>query len=43
MPSCSYIEVKNVVHEFVAGDTSHPKQEHIYAKLQKLDKKMKEA
>ncbi|KAF8390580.1 hypothetical protein HHK36_025107 [Tetracentron sinense] len=35
-PGCSWIEVNNVVHEFVAGDNSHPRSEEIYSKLVEL-------
>ncbi|PKU59346.1 pentatricopeptide repeat-containing protein At5g66520 isoform X1 [Dendrobium catenatum] len=30
VPGCSFIELENVVHEFVAGDRSHPKTNEIY-------------
>lgn len=32
-PGCSLIEMNGSVHEFVAGDKSHPQCEQIYAKL----------
>jgi pentatricopeptide repeat protein len=35
-PGCSWIEVKNTVHTFVADDTSHPQVEEIYAILERL-------
>ncbi|OVA17582.1 Pentatricopeptide repeat [Macleaya cordata] len=40
-PGCSWIEVNNVVHEFVAGDDSHPCSKEIYKKLAELSEKMK--
>uniref|UniRef100_UPI0040747504 Synthetic PPR-DYW protein n=1 Tax=synthetic construct TaxID=32630 RepID=UPI0040747504 len=42
-PGCSWIEVNNKVHEFVAGDKSHPQTKEIYAELERLSKQMKEA
>eukprot|EP01018_Ginkgo_biloba_P022920 Gb_32227 [translate_table: standard] len=42
-PGCSWIEVKNKVHVFLAGDKSHPQSEKIYAMLESLCRKMKEA
>ncbi|CAH9103685.1 unnamed protein product [Cuscuta epithymum] len=38
MPGCSSIEVDNVLHEFVAGDTSHPQFPQISALLDKISK-----
>eukprot|EP01018_Ginkgo_biloba_P009699 Gb_23924 [translate_table: standard] len=35
-PGCSWIEVKNRVHTFVVGGRSHPQEEKIYAKLERL-------
>lgn len=40
-PGCSWIEVDNVVHEFVARDDSHPFSKDIYAKLEELSEKLK--
>eukprot|EP00253_Pinus_taeda_P006015 PITA_06015 len=40
---CSWIEVKNKVHTFVAEDTSHPQSKEIYAMVEKLVMQMKEA
>lgn len=34
--ACSWIEVKNKVHAFLSGDTSHPMADEIYAELEKL-------
>ncbi|XP_059063472.1 pentatricopeptide repeat-containing protein At5g39350 [Cryptomeria japonica] len=42
-PGCSLIEVNNKVHSFLVGDRSHPEYEKIYAYLQTLNRKMKEA
>jgi pentatricopeptide repeat protein len=36
MPGCSWIEVNNNVHTFLAGDISHPESEKIYATLESL-------
>ena len=33
---CSFIEVDNMVHSFVVGDTSHPQSEKIYETLKIL-------
>eukprot|EP01018_Ginkgo_biloba_P012288 Gb_00683 [translate_table: standard] len=35
-PGCSWIEVKNKVHSFLAEDRSHAQTEKIYAKLKEL-------
>ncbi|KAF3448267.1 hypothetical protein FNV43_RR08980 [Rhamnella rubrinervis] len=40
-PGYSWIEVKNVVHEFRSGDRVHPELATIHKKLIELDKKMK--
>ncbi|KAL4194992.1 hypothetical protein AMTRI_Chr05g71220 [Amborella trichopoda] len=42
-PGCSWIEVNNKVHVFLAGDRSHPQHEEIYATLDNLTRKLKEA
>eukprot|EP01018_Ginkgo_biloba_P018613 Gb_39440 [translate_table: standard] len=42
-PGCSLIEVNNKVHEFLVGDRSHPQSNKIYAMLESLTSKMKEA
>eukprot|EP01018_Ginkgo_biloba_P003869 Gb_21351 [translate_table: standard] len=42
-PGYSWIEVTNRVHTFFAGDRSHRQTEKIYAVLEDLDGKMKEA
>jgi pentatricopeptide repeat protein len=38
----SWIEVKNAVHAFGVGDTSHPQTAEIYAKLNELIRQIKE-
>eukprot|EP01018_Ginkgo_biloba_P023510 Gb_17379 [translate_table: standard] len=43
MPGCSWIEVKNKVHAFLAGDKSHPQSDKIHAMLKSLVEQMKEA
>ncbi|KAF8410965.1 hypothetical protein HHK36_003503 [Tetracentron sinense] len=40
-PGCSSIEVDNVVHEFVAGDTSHQKFPQINAFLDEIAKELR--
>eukprot|EP01018_Ginkgo_biloba_P030250 Gb_03345 [translate_table: standard] len=42
-PGCSWIEVKNRVHAFLAGDRSHSQSEEIYAMMENLTSEMKEA
>ncbi|RWR78239.1 pentatricopeptide repeat-containing protein [Cinnamomum micranthum f. kanehirae] len=39
----SWIEVKNKTHSFVARDRSHPLADQIYAKLEELNSKLKDA
>ncbi|CAK9174588.1 unnamed protein product [Ilex paraguariensis] len=41
--ACSWIEVKNNVHAFLSGDTSHPMSDEIYAELEKVGGLMAEA
>lgn len=41
MPGCSYIEVSKRVHEFVAGDTSHPDFDRLYQILCKINGQIK--
>lgn len=36
LPGCSKIEVNGTVHEFVAGDSSHPEAEKIYRKWDEI-------
>ncbi|WCJ30133.1 Pentatricopeptide repeat (PPR) superfamily protein [Euphorbia peplus] len=42
-PGCTLIEVGQVPHVFISGDRSHPQSTAIYAELEKLTGKMKEA
>eukprot|EP01018_Ginkgo_biloba_P005421 Gb_25283 [translate_table: standard] len=42
-PECSWIEIKNRVHIFFAGDRSHPQSEKIYSTLESLAEKMEVA
>ena len=39
-PGFSSIEMDGLVHQFVAGDTSHPQSEEIYAKLDEIEQKL---
>ncbi|EFJ27147.1 hypothetical protein SELMODRAFT_95698 [Selaginella moellendorffii] len=43
VPGKSFIEVKNKVHEFVAGDRAHPSRDEILLELEKLGGRMREA
>ncbi|CAN6458407.1 unnamed protein product [Victoria cruziana] len=40
-PGCSSIELNNVVHEFVVGDSSHPQFERISKFLDEVSKKLR--
>ncbi|KAI4355767.1 hypothetical protein L6164_004508 [Bauhinia variegata] len=40
-PGCSLIEMNGTVHEFVAGDQSHPLSKEIYAKLENMIQDLK--
>ncbi|ESQ31003.1 hypothetical protein EUTSA_v10011247mg [Eutrema salsugineum] len=42
-PGCSMVEIKNVMHSFFSGSTTHPDSKKIYAFLEKLICKIKEA
>lgn len=42
VPGSSSIEVDDAVHEFVAGDGSHPKSAEIYAMLTEMIRRLKE-
>eukprot|EP01018_Ginkgo_biloba_P030668 Gb_30004 [translate_table: standard] len=42
-PGCSWIEIKNRVHVFFVGDRSNVQSEKVYAMLDNLTSKMKEA
>eukprot|EP01018_Ginkgo_biloba_P030679 Gb_05648 [translate_table: standard] len=39
-PGCSWIEVKNRMHPFLAGDRSHPQREEIHSMLKSLTEQM---
>ncbi|KAK1271093.1 Pentatricopeptide repeat-containing protein [Acorus gramineus] len=40
-PGCSSIEVDGAVHEFVAGDTSHPESQKIYGTLDMIELRLR--
>lgn len=40
-PGCSTIELKGVIHEFVADDISHPRKDEIYAMLDEINSQLK--
>jgi pentatricopeptide repeat protein len=42
-PGCSWIQIRNRVHTFVAGDRSHPLIGRIYSMLEKLQPQMEAA
>ncbi|KAF3785699.1 Pentatricopeptide repeat-containing protein [Nymphaea thermarum] len=42
-PACSWIEVRNKMHSFIAGDKSHPQSEEIYAMLAEIKVKLEKA
>lgn len=42
-PGCSWIDINKRVHAFVAEDSSHPQMDEIYATLETLAIRMKEA
>ncbi|KAJ9686450.1 hypothetical protein PVL29_015379 [Vitis rotundifolia] len=42
-PGCSFIDLGDTIHEFVAGDSSHPQLEMIYAKLGEMSQELKAA
>ncbi|PWA72049.1 tetratricopeptide-like helical domain, DYW domain protein [Artemisia annua] len=41
-PACSWVEIENSVHMFVANDESHPLKEDIYKKWGEISDKIKE-
>ncbi|CAB83139.1 putative protein [Arabidopsis thaliana] len=43
VPGCSYVEVEGVVHEFVVGDESQQESERIYAMLDEIMQRLREA
>ncbi|KAL4195000.1 hypothetical protein AMTRI_Chr05g71270 [Amborella trichopoda] len=40
VPGCSSIEVDSVVHEFLVGDTSHPRTKEIYEMVDEIDREL---
>ncbi|KAM0044404.1 putative tetratricopeptide-like helical domain superfamily, DYW domain-containing protein [Helianthus debilis subsp. tardiflorus] len=40
-PGCSLIEYRDEVHEFIAGDKSHPRTREIYHKLSEIRERLK--
>jgi pentatricopeptide repeat protein len=43
IPGCSWIEINNRVHEFHVGDKSHPESDKIYALLEGLAGRLRQA
>ncbi|XP_042477792.1 pentatricopeptide repeat-containing protein At4g21065-like [Macadamia integrifolia] len=41
-PGTSRVEVNGVIHEFVAGDSSHPEAERIYRRLDEIAERLRE-
>ncbi|XP_043690533.1 pentatricopeptide repeat-containing protein At4g21065-like [Telopea speciosissima] len=41
-PGSSKVEVNGVIHEFVAGDSSHPEAEKIYRRLDEITERLRE-
>lgn len=41
-PACSWVEVENAVHLFVADDDTHPQSKEIYEKWESISSKIKE-
>lgn len=41
-PGSSKIEINGKIHEFIAGDSSHPEAEKIYSKLVEIEEKLRE-
>ncbi|XP_043715559.1 pentatricopeptide repeat-containing protein At1g08070, chloroplastic-like [Telopea speciosissima] len=41
LPGVSMIELKGIVHQFVAGDRSHPESDQIYKKLSEISTRLK--
>ncbi|XP_011625678.2 pentatricopeptide repeat-containing protein At1g59720, chloroplastic/mitochondrial [Amborella trichopoda] len=40
-PGCSYLELDGVVHEFLAGDTSHSRSRDIYSMLDEVEGRLR--
>lgn len=41
-PACSWVEIENAVHIFVANDDAHPMREEIFKKWEEVTRKIKE-
>ncbi|KAL4575144.1 hypothetical protein LXL04_021986 [Taraxacum kok-saghyz] len=41
-PGCSWVEVENSVHMFVANDQTHPEKDKIYKKWEEISERIKE-
>lgn len=41
-PACSWVEIENAVHMFVANDDAHPEREEIFKMWEKISLKIKE-
>ncbi|KAF3451918.1 hypothetical protein FNV43_RR08014 [Rhamnella rubrinervis] len=41
-PACSWVEIENAVHMFVANDDAHPQKEEIHKMWEKIQSKIKE-
>jgi hypothetical protein len=41
-PACSWVEIENSVHVFVANDFSHPQKDKVYEMWENLNQKIKE-
>jgi pentatricopeptide repeat protein len=41
-PACSWVEIENAVHMFVANDDAHPQREEIHRKWEEISRKIKE-
>ncbi|KAL6197764.1 hypothetical protein ACLB2K_033369 [Fragaria x ananassa] len=41
-PACSWVEIENAVHMFVANDDAHPQRAEIYRRWEMISKKIKE-
>ncbi|CAD6224491.1 unnamed protein product [Miscanthus lutarioriparius] len=42
-PACSWVEIENSVHMFVADDNTHPKTEEIYRMWEEINMRIREA
>ena len=42
-PACSWVEIENSVHMFVADDSTHPKSEEIYRMWEEVNTRIKKA